>query len=218
MISIAKYIGGILFDFDGVIIPAGIIHRQALNEALAALRHPAIPDSIATRLEGMPSRMMLAEMHLSIEEIDEVYELKKELSEDMLEDWIRENPEYVEKTFEKFCMFSVPVLGKMAIVSNCNSSFIHKGIKMLGLQNYFRVYVTNDAGTRMNKPAINPWLWAAGALGLHPSNCVAVEDKAANLVEPAKVGMLTLLVQNPEELQVDTFIDKLQSNFEKEPQ
>jgi beta-phosphoglucomutase-like phosphatase (HAD superfamily) len=59
----------------------------------------------------------------------------------------------------------------------------------------FRVVVTGD---RVNhgKPHPEPYLTAAAALGLHPGDCLAIEDSNTGAKSAEAAGCLVLVVEN----------------------
>ncbi len=57
----------------------------------------------------------------------------------------------------------------------------------------FRVIVTAD-DTALTKPAPDPYLRAAAALGLAPSRCVAIEDSLVGAAAAVAAGCATVVV------------------------
>jgi HAD superfamily hydrolase (TIGR01509 family) len=59
----------------------------------------------------------------------------------------------------------------------------------------FRVVVTGDRIT-LGKPHPEPYLTAAAALGLHPRDCVAIEDSSTGVASAESAGCRVLVVPN----------------------
>lgn len=59
----------------------------------------------------------------------------------------------------------------------------------------FRVVVTGDR-VEQGKPHPEPYLTAAAALGLHPSDCLAIEDSNTGAKSAEAAGCLVLVVEN----------------------
>jgi len=59
----------------------------------------------------------------------------------------------------------------------------------------FRAVVTGDR-IRMGKPHPEPYLTAAAALGVHPEDCVAIEDSVTGVTSAETAGCRVLVVPN----------------------
>ncbi len=58
---------------------------------------------------------------------------------------------------------------------------------------YHRFEVVADGGTVFrSKPAPDIFLWAAGALGIHPARCVVFEDSKAGILAARECGMVAI--------------------------
>ena len=59
----------------------------------------------------------------------------------------------------------------------------------------FRAVVTGDR-IRMGKPHPEPYLTAAAALGVHPSDCIAIEDSTTGVTSAESAGCRVLVIPN----------------------
>jgi phosphoglycolate phosphatase/putative hydrolase of the HAD superfamily len=82
----------------------------------------------------------------------------------------------------------------LAAVTNNPRSVGEKGLEALGVRSRFRAVVGLD-DTMASKPAPEPFLLAAGLLGVPPERCVSVGDRREVDLDPAlALGMGAILV------------------------
>jgi HAD superfamily hydrolase (TIGR01509 family) len=84
----------------------------------------------------------------------------------------------------------------LALASSSNREIIDLFLDRAGLRDAFGATVSSEEVAR-GKPAPDVYLAAAGALGVAPASCVAIEDSANGLRAAAAAGMPVIAVPNP---------------------
>jgi HAD superfamily hydrolase (TIGR01509 family) len=79
----------------------------------------------------------------------------------------------------------------VALVSNARRRFVERGLRTAGLYDAFAVILTVDEVARP-KPAPDPYLAAAAALGVAPGACAVLEDSPTGLAAGRAAGALTI--------------------------
>ena len=82
----------------------------------------------------------------------------------------------------------------MALVTNTRRSLTEKALNSIG-RHYFSVTVCGDEVPNA-KPAPDPYAQAARLLGLHPSECLAIEDSVAGTDAAEGAGCAVVVVEN----------------------
>jgi HAD superfamily hydrolase (TIGR01509 family) len=85
----------------------------------------------------------------------------------------------------------------LGLASSSNRPIIELVLNRSGLRPFFAAVVSSEEVER-GKPAPDVYLATARALGVHPSDCVAVEDSANGIRSAVAAGMRTIAVPNPE--------------------
>jgi HAD superfamily hydrolase (TIGR01509 family) len=79
----------------------------------------------------------------------------------------------------------------VGLVSNARRRFVECGLRTAGLHDAFAVIVTADDVARP-KPAPDPYIAGAAALGAEPGDCAVLEDSPTGLVAARAAGALTI--------------------------
>jgi HAD superfamily hydrolase (TIGR01509 family) len=79
----------------------------------------------------------------------------------------------------------------VGLVSNARRRFVEPGLRAAGLHEAFSVIVTVD-DVANPKPAPDPYLAAAAALGAAPTACAVLEDSPTGLAAGRAAGALTI--------------------------
>jgi HAD superfamily hydrolase (TIGR01509 family) len=79
----------------------------------------------------------------------------------------------------------------VGLVSNARRRFVEPGLRAAGLHDAFAVIVTVD-DVAHPKPAPDPYLAAAAALGAAPTACAVLEDSPTGLAAGRAAGALTI--------------------------
>jgi HAD superfamily hydrolase (TIGR01509 family) len=112
--------------------------------------------------------------------------------------------ELYELAIEELAAGAAPMLGALALlaalgaagvpvglVSNARRRFVERGLRTAGLDDAFAIVVTADDVARP-KPAPDPYLAAAAALGAEPGACVVLEDSPTGVAAGRAAGALTI--------------------------
>jgi len=83
--------------------------------------------------------------------------------------------------------------GPVGIASAAPRRYVHAVLSAFGIAELFTVVVCNEDVER-SKPHPEPYLAAAGGLGIDPTYCLAVEDSSTGLRSARAAGMPVLLV------------------------
>lgn len=83
----------------------------------------------------------------------------------------------------------------VGLVTGSNSTEVDVLLDELRLHGIFDVVVTSD-DVNEGKPSAEPFLQAATALGLQPSECVVIEDSPAGIASARRAGMRSIAVGN----------------------
>lgn len=79
---------------------------------------------------------------------------------------------------------------KTAIATSSQQHIIDVLTKRLPLENYFGQHIYNaDHVNKVFKPAPDIYLYAAQQLGVHPCNCIAIEDSSSGIKAAKAAGM-----------------------------
>jgi HAD superfamily hydrolase (TIGR01509 family) len=85
----------------------------------------------------------------------------------------------------------------LGLASSSNRPIIELVLERSGLIPSFAAVVSSEEVER-GKPAPDVYLATARTLGVHPNDCVAVEDSANGIKSAVAAGMRTIVVPNPE--------------------
>lgn len=174
-------IRAVVFDFDGVIVDSEPAHAHAIEAALARIGVPFPGKHDYTRYIGRGDRECLVEV---------ATEHGRNLDEPAIAQLVSYKAEAFLSTlsggFIKPYEATIALLhaasarGPVALCSGSQRESVLPVLDMLGLTSRLATIVTaSDA--RRNKPDPEPYLLTAQRLGLHPSECVAIEDSPTGI-------------------------------------
>jgi putative hydrolase of the HAD superfamily len=84
-----------------------------------------------------------------------------------------------------------------ALLTHSNRDWTYRVLNRLNLRRHFsddQIYTFEDVGYRMKSDSAAPFLQVLHKEGYQPKESLIIEDSAANLVWPKKIGMTTVLV------------------------
>ncbi len=84
---------------------------------------------------------------------------------------------------------------KVAVVSSGHALHIRQWLDVRGLSEYVHLVIGSESVTS-GKPDAEPYRLAAGLLGLHPAECLAVEDSESGAKSAVAAGVPTLVLSN----------------------
>ena len=177
---------GVIFDLDGVICSTDEYHYLAWKTLADRLQIPfdrernnllrgvSRTESLEIILEKAERTYSKTEKAVFAEEKNTLYrELLKKMSADDLPENVKSTLDVLRKTGMKLAIGS----------SSKNTPFI---LERIGLGSYFDAVADGNCITR-SKPDPEVFLKASDMIGLHPEECVVVEDAHAG-VEAAAAG------------------------------
>ncbi len=180
----------VIFDMDGTLLDTEAAHRTAMQAAAGAIGLD-FPDALFLDLVGVHrdanARTLLDRFGADFP-IDDFHRDADARFEAMWRDGVPLRPG-ARETLEWLAARGLP----MAIATSTSSPFAEQRLAHAGLAHFFAAVVTRSDVTRP-KPDPQPYLLAAGRLGVVPRKCVAVEDSPNGLRAAAAAGTMALLV------------------------
>jgi beta-phosphoglucomutase len=194
----------VIFDFDGVLADTEGLHLRAFQDVFARRGWHLDERDYFDRYLGYDDvglvRAFAREQALGLgeAEIDDLVSAKTALFAHLVEAGnvlFPGAPACIDRLAARFTL---------GIASGALHAEITSILRGAGLLDRFPVIVAADHVTEC-KPAPEPYLKAAAALGSDPSRCVAIEDSAAGLAAARAAGMQTIGVTttSPPHLLVD---------------
>lgn len=181
----------LLFDLDGTLVDTMPLHFQAYATVMAA-RGLVLAEAAYLDAVGAPARVAIPRfvasaggVAVSDAEIATIHGEKKAAFAIIL----REEELPTLPTAE--------VLRKMrltrpcGLVSSGNRDGVHAILDKLGWRDWFAAIITGDDVT-LGKPNPDPFLMAARAIGVSPSNCLVFEDTVEGLESARRAGMQSI--------------------------
>ena len=176
--------GAIIFDFDGVIADSEAVANTVLAEAVSDLGHPTTMDQSLTRYAGKRWADVMAEIEAATG--------KK------LHATFPENLKHA--TFARFRTDLKEVSGAKdfirrfshlprCIASSSSIDRLELCLSLLSLQAEFGAHVYSGDMVARGKPHPDIFLFAAGQLGVDPSDCLVIEDSAGGVKAAVAAGM-----------------------------
>lgn len=179
----------LLWDNDGVLVDTEPLFFQATREVLAdfgvVLREDVYVDFALRR--GHSLFDLIAERGVSREEIRRTREVRDARYMDLL----RAGVTVLDGVRETLSELSGRL--PMAIVTASGRAHFETIHEPLGLLEHFDFVLAKGDYPR-KKPAPDPYLAAAERLGLHPGECLVVEDSERGLQAAVAAGMRCLVV------------------------
>jgi HAD superfamily hydrolase (TIGR01509 family) len=201
----------IIFDMDGTIIDTHHIWDHATKTFLAK-RNIIITPEIEIELGKKMSGMAMSECCRFIKERFKL--------DDTLEQMIIEKSNHADELFEKGVKFiegftqfhdrAISLNLKVGLATNATDQTVAITNRALDLERFFGAHIYNI--THVNnlfKPHPALYLHAAKQLGLHPSECIAIEDSSHGIKAAKDAGMLCIGIntaKKPERMSQSDFI------------
>lgn len=192
---------GIIFDFNGVLLWDTALQERAWTRYAAQLRGtPLTADEILHYVHGRPNAVTLQYLvghPLPADEAERLSQEKERLYRRMCLDWgaaFAVSPG--ARTFlEQLAERSVP----RTIATASERTNVHFFTTHLQLDRWFDpAKIVLDDGTFPGKPAPDIYDRAAAALGLHPAECVVVEDSVSGIEAARRAGIGRIYALGPE--------------------
>ncbi len=195
-------LGGVIFDFNGVLFWDNPLHEEAWRQYSARLRGQPLSDQeMAEQVHGRVNRDIFT------------YVLGRPPADDQLAQLIEDK----EIIYRRLCLEAGEALrlspGAVELLDYLTAQSIPRAIatssppvnvafyvEHLGLGRWFPPrWIIYDRGYYPGKPAPHIYLEAAGALGLPPATCVVVEDSLAGIAAARAAGVGRIVALGPAE-------------------
>lgn len=186
----------IIFDLDGVLVEAKIIHYDALNEALGEdyaidwNEHLSKYDGLKT---NQKLEMLTKDKGLPVEMYKEVWNRKQKLTLEKLDN-LQQSLQLIE------CMDSLTKLGyKLAVCSNSIRRTVLTVLSKLGIIQYFDLILSNE-DVKNSKPHPEIYWKAISQMKCLPEETLIVEDSPFGLLAASRSRASVMRVASPKEI------------------
>lgn len=195
----------IIFDLDGVLVDAKIIHFEALNKALIKLinyeisweNHLKIFDGLKTKDKINILRLQGFSIDQELE--NKIFEEKQILTMHALNK-LKENPKLIA-IFKKLNEQGY----RISCCSNSIKNTVDLALRKIGLHNYFDLILSNN-DVKFAKPHPEIYWKAMSHFGVYPNQTLIVEDSPTGLKSAYSSGAKVLRVDNPDDFDYDLLI------------
>ena len=175
-----------IFDWDGVILDSSKHHEESW-ERLAKEERKILPEGHFLRGFGRRNVEIMRDLLQWSDDLEEIQRLslrKEELYREVVEDWGIQSLPGVRTWLERLDQAGIPC----AIGSSTEQKNVRLGLRLLGLESFFRNAVTAEHVQR-GKPAPDVFLEAARRLEFAPQRCVVFEDAPSGVAAARAAGM-----------------------------
>ena len=175
----------VLFDIDGTLLDTRDAWVAAFDAGLAAIRKTSMPGSEAAQWIGTPIEVIYAERcGLSGDELARAVIKFQRVEAESVHDGMRAYPG-VREALASLAAW------ELATVSNKRRDTSVEALRATGLLPFFALVLGGDSVPR-KKPAPDPILKAASALGVHPTECAIVGDTEVDVRAGKAAGARTV--------------------------
>ena len=190
MIVLPRRVAAVVFDMDGLLIDTEIVYRTAIMEA-AAERGIDLPLWLFNKMIGAPitqNTQLMLDHYGADFDVEGLFEESGRRFhevihlEDRLKVGVRELLEFLERE-------QIP----RAIATSSPHEAVERHLRPNGILDRFQAMVAR--GDYVNgKPAPDPFLAAAKALGVAAEDCLALEDSHNGIRAAHAAGMMAVMV------------------------
>ena len=181
----------ILFDMDGTLVNTEPLHEEAWHATLAQL-NLQFPSDWFNHYTGSTDRILITDVakHYNLDlDVDELLTEKKNRFLEMAKtrsqafDGVNEGLSLLQDKYE------------LALVTSSSSQGAKRVLDATSLFPFFKTIVTFD-DVEKHKPDPEPYTKAVQFFGLHPNECIAIEDSVSGSKSAKAAGCFTLGVLN----------------------
>lgn len=195
----------IIFDLDGVLVDAKIIHFEALNKALIKLINYEISwENHLKVFDGLKTKDKIDILRLQGFSIDQVLENKifeeKQILTMHALNRLKENPKLIA-IFKKLKEHGYQI----SCCSNSIKNTVDLALRKIGLHDYFDLILSNN-DVKFAKPHPEIYWKAMSHFGVYPNQTLIVEDSPTGLKSAYSSGAKVLRVDNPDDFDYDLLI------------
>ena len=201
-------IKNIIFDLDGVLFDGCEFHASLFMRAVSIIA-PGLKltkDYHDTVLNGMTTKQKVKILNLSVEEGDDISNLKQELTRDSIVDFIQ--PNVAQKGM---CEMLGTLNYRIYCVSNSVRCTVETCLRGLEIMEYFSGIISNE-DTSEPKPSPQPYLTAYSKWNLDPRECIIVEDSPHGVHSARTSGGHVLVVAGVHEVTLERILEFIRDN------
>lgn len=180
---------GVLFDLDGVLFDTEPLHRRAWMDAMRGFGHQIDEDSLIA-WTGIPCEDLALHYESNLKPVlpwRRYHEKKGEAFRRLVARELRPFPGVPEAVEQ------IAGICSTGYVTSNNRIDAELMLETSGLSAILPIGVAFE-DVDLRKPAPDPYLKAAGILGVEPSRCVAVEDSPSGVASARAAGMTVAAV------------------------
>lgn len=201
----------VLFDLDGVLVDAKLIHYSALNKALEEIDikyviswedHLKIYDGLKT---NQKLELLTKNVGLPIEKYKQVWNRKQEITLDLISQL--EPDLRLIKIFKQLKLDG----NTLACCSNSIRRSVLTMLAKIGIIEYMDLVLSNE-DVRQSKPHPEIYWHAMSLLGKYPTEVLIVEDSPPGLMAASATGTSVLRIAHPKDLTYEIICSKLQNS------
>lgn len=202
-------IKAIIFDMDGVLIDARDWHYESLNRALSLFGSEISRYDHLITFDGLPTskklEMLSVEKGFPLKLHKFINELKQQYTLEMI--FTKCKPIFQHQ----FALSKLKQKGyKLAVCSNSIRRTIVEMMDKASLDTYLDFILSNQ-DVVFGKPNPEIYIKAIEILGLHPSECLIVEDNENGIKAAVASGAHVLKVDNPSDVNIDNILKEINS-------
>lgn len=189
---ITSPIAAVIFDLDGTLIDSDRLYLRAYHQASVEIGFSA-EASIYPAVRGLSKlerRKILAAYCGSVTRADE---LERRAGEHF--DISANSGIPLCAGAEELLSLLVDLMIPMAVVTSAGRDYADYHLSRSGIRHLFTAVITHDDNF-LSKPSAEPFLAAAAALGIEPSQCLVIEDSLPGLVAARAARMNALQVRS----------------------
>jgi putative hydrolase of the HAD superfamily len=183
----------VLFDFDGILVDTEWAIYQAWLRTFQRHGHD-LPLSLYTRCIGSDFDAWSPKVHL--EDLTKLgfdwVELDAARQVEIRAELEQEGP--IDGVLDLLAAIKGQGIPQ-AVVSSSSHGWVDGWLEKLGLRDYFTEVICKGDAPRI-KPAPDLYLAAARRLGVHPADCLVIEDSHNGLLAAHAAGIRTWIVPN----------------------
>jgi HAD superfamily hydrolase (TIGR01509 family) len=190
MMKLPRSPAAVVFDMDGLLFDTERLYEEAALAAAAELGHE-MDAAFFRSTVGFPwlvTRARLIELYGSTFAVDELRGVARRIFQEMVDRELPLKPGVVE-LLGLLDEFGLP----RAIATTSARATVDHHLGAHGLADRFHHIVAHDDCER-HKPDPDPFLKAAGLLGVQPAHCLALEDSHNGVRAASAAGMMTVMV------------------------
>jgi HAD superfamily hydrolase (TIGR01509 family) len=185
-----RAVEAVVFDMDGVLVDSERLFRDAMME-VSREQGSELPHAVFMRMVGGPrdqNRLVILE-HFGAD-----FDFETWVTAANARALARMNEGLLLKPGALELLDHLEAAGlPMAVATSAGRGAVDRELGPTGLIPRFQAIVTRDDCDR-GKPHPDPFLAAAGRLGVAPESCLALEDSHNGVRSAAAAGMMTIMV------------------------